>query len=410
MLWTCAGLHATEYVLDDRVYANSIKSVTLYPSSSVSSASYQNAVVNIKQSGSLLLQFDELGDEYFSYYVKIFNCDADWKQSTLPDMQFLSLYNEFNITKYNYSINTFEKYIHYSFNVPAVKVSGNYVLIVYRDGNIDDVVLSRRFVVVENLVNINVTMGFGTGSYRYTHQNPDFYIAYPTYDIQNSNQVRVVIRQNGRYDTQKMITTPLYARESEKILDYRFFNNELAFAAGNEYRVFDTRSLQTNRLGVDNIMLDGKDYEATLTPQVPRADKTYLLLPDINGMFTIYKQETADGSYDGDYSWVDFTLKSEMPYEKPVYVFGKLTDWRAQEQYKMTYSDKDKAYKLRTKFKQGYYNYAFGLYDSKKDVMDEAAIEGNFVQTNNIYEIFVYYVPFGSRNEIVIGYKALQMN
>lgn len=401
---------AVDYKLDDLVYESQIKSVLLYPNSGQNTDMLQPPVVPLKQAGNLVLKFDELGDEFNSYYAKIINCDANWVQSTVPDLQFLGSFNEFNFTQYNYSINTFEKYIHYTFSVPAVKLSGNYVLVVYRDGNIDNTVITRRFIVTENLVNINLSMLFGAGDKRLTHQTPSFTITYPTFDIQNSNQVRVVVRQNGRWDNAYINVKPLYTREVDRVLDYQFFNNELSFPGGNEYRVFDTRSLVNTRLGVAKIMLDGKSYEVNVVEDQPRGDKSYILQPDVNGWYVIYRQETNDGSFDGDYAWVNFTLKVDQKFTQPVLLFGKLTDWKLLPQYQMVYNEEEKVYKLRTRIKQGYYNYGYVLWDAKNRKIDETTIEGSHAIANNYYEIIVYFTPFGSRSEQIIGYRKIQMN
>lgn len=400
---------ATDYKLEDQVYSPNIKTVLLYPNTGQLNDMFVAPVVPLAQVQPLVLKFDEIGEEYFNYYAKVINCDASWKQSTLHDLQFMSVYNEFNFNQYTYSINTLEKYIHYTFQVPKVKISGNYVLVVYRDGNIDDVVLTRRFVVFENLVNVGVTLQYGTGDKRFTHQAVDLVMNYPAYDIQNSADVKVVIRQNGRWDNAKTNVKPLYYREGERMLDYRYYNNELAFPAGNEYRAFDTRSLVSSRLAIKDILLDSKSYEVFIMDDRPKQNVAYTLTPDMNGWFAIYKQESNDGTADGDYSWVDFTLKSEK-YDHPVYVFGKLTEWKVDPQYQMTYDEKNRAYRLRTRLKQGYYNYEYVTLNPLTKLLDHSLIEGDYSQANNYYEVFVYYTPFGARTDQLIGYRYLRMN
>jgi hypothetical protein len=402
--------YSTDYKLEDYTYDPKIKSVLFFPTSGQASDQMQMPVITIAQSIPLVLQFDELGEEFFNYYAKIINCDAYWNQSTLQDLQYLNSYNEFNFLQYNYSVATFEKYIHYTFTVPKVKLSGNYVLVVYRDGNIDDPIITRRFIVTENFVSIGVDMKMGNGDKRYTHQFPDFTVQYPTYNIHNPNDVKVVVRQNGRWDNAYYNVRPQFAREVDKFLDYRYFANELAFPAGNEYRVFDTRSLQTKRLGINDILLDGKEFEVFVITDRLKSDKGYELTPDINGYSIVYKQETADGSYDGDYSWVNFSLKTGYKLLQPVYLFGQLTNWEVQSKYLMTYDEKDQTYKLKAKFKQGYYNYEYVTVDPKTKKPEHGTIEGDFSQANNFYEIIVYYTPFGSRSDLVIGYRKVQMN
>ena len=395
--------------MEDQVYDNQIKSVLFYPHTGQLTDMFVAPIISLAQSQVLLLKFDEIGDEYHNYYAKIINCDASWKQTTLQDLQFLNVYNEFNFSQYSYATNTLEKYIHYTFQLPKVKISGNYVLVVYREGDISDVVLTRRFVIFENLVNVGVTMQYGTGEKRFTHQAVELVLSYPSFNIQNSNDVKVVIRQNGRWDNAKFNIKPLYYKEVDRVLDYRYFNNELAFPSGNEYRVFDTRSLVSSRLGIRDILVDAKSYEVFVMEDRPRRDVGYILTPDANGWFAIYRQETNDGTIDGDYCWVNFTLKSEKS-DHPVYLFGKLTEWKIDPQYQMTYHEKEKAYKLRARFKQGYYNYEYVTLDPQSKVVNHSYIEGDFSQANNFYEVFIYYTPFGSRTDQLIGYRYIKMN
>ncbi len=401
---------AVEYKLDDEIYDSKIKTVLLFPNSGQLNDMFLAPVISLAQSQVLTLKFDELGDEFNDYYARIINCDGSWKQSTLQDLQFLNVYNEFNFNQYTYSSNTLQSYIHYTFQVPKVKLSGNYVLVVYRDGDINDVVITRRFVVYENLVNVGVTMQYGAGDKRFTHQSVDLVLSYPSYDIKNANDLKVVIRQNGRWDNAKFNIKPLYYQEAERLLDYRYFNNELAFPAGNEYRAFDTRSLVSSRLNINNILLDSKSYEVFVMDDRPKKDIGYVLTPDMNGWFAIYKQETNDGMADGDYSWVNFTLKTDQKYEEPIYLFGELTDWKVDPKFQLVYDEKKGAYRLRTRLKQGYYNYEYVTLNPKTKQADHSLIEGDFSQSNNYYEVFVYYTPFGSRTDQLIGYRYLKMN
>ena len=68
----------------------------------------------------------------------------------------------------------------------------------------------------------------------------------------------------------------------------------------------------------------------------------------------------------------------------------------------MEYDDFSDTYINSQLFKQGFYNYKFVLVD-RDGTIDEGAISGNFWQTENEYTVIVYYKPFGSFFERVVG-------
>ena len=70
-----------------------------------------------------------------NYYVKLIHCNFDWSKSSLPDLDFINEYNEFTLNEYEISNNIYPAYVHYRFQIPPVKISGNYLLILYRDGD-----------------------------------------------------------------------------------------------------------------------------------------------------------------------------------------------------------------------------------------------------------------------------------
>ena len=53
--------------------------------------------------------------------------------------------------------------------------------------------------------------------------------------------------------------------------------------------------------------------------------------------------------------------------------------------------------------KQGFYNYQYITID-KNNQQSNHDIDGSFHQTENDYTILVYYKPFGSRYDKVIGF------
>ena len=131
-------------LLKDAVYEPQIRTVVCYGPQQTLPSSVANMT-----SQNLVLEFDDLQEERNNYYGKLIHCNFDWTKSTLMDLDILRDYNEFPINDYSFSINTHIPYIHYKFPLPSVKIPGNYVVVIYRDGNTKDIVLSRRIMVFD---------------------------------------------------------------------------------------------------------------------------------------------------------------------------------------------------------------------------------------------------------------------
>jgi hypothetical protein len=69
----------------------------------------------------------------------------------------------------------------------------------------------------------------------------------------------------------------------------------------------------------------------------------------------------------------------------------------------MEYNKTSGLYEKAIILKQGFTNYQFTLADSNGKVDFENAIDGNFFQTENNYDVLVYYRANNDRYDRVIG-------
>ena len=76
----------------------------------------------------------------------------------------------------------------------------------------------------------------------------------------------------------------------------------------------------------------------------------------------------------------------------------------------MNWDPNRKQYELAVLLKQGYYNYVFARLDSDTNKVDCSRIEGSFKQTENDYQIFVYYKGMSDRYDKLVGYQKLNSN
>ncbi len=113
-------------VLEDKVYADHILSVRMFPNGGAVESQLNAPVISLTDSKSLVVWFDDVSYDPELYTAKLVHCDADWKKSGLRDTDFSLAFNEFTLSDYAYSVNTRMPYIRYFFTLPRVSKSGNY--------------------------------------------------------------------------------------------------------------------------------------------------------------------------------------------------------------------------------------------------------------------------------------------
>jgi hypothetical protein len=76
----------------------------------------------------------------------------------------------------------------------------------------------------------------------------------------------------------------------------------------------------------------------------------------------------------------------------------------------MTWNFNTSAYELTLLLKQGYYNYEYVYVPQGSLVADHTNIEGSFWETENDYQLFVYYSDFSARYTRLVGYQVFNSN
>ncbi|MDW8210486.1 MAG: DUF5103 domain-containing protein [Cytophagales bacterium] len=394
--------------IEDFVYQPEIRTVQLYP---ITGNPWQSQLLPpvILKDGKLLLTFDKLTDQMERLAVKIINCTADWQISHLSPVEYLQTYNEFFITDRQLSFNTKVNFVHYRFEVPPVQLSGNYLLVVYEEGNEENLFLSRRFMVYEPLAGINAVVKNPVGvEESFRNQQIDFTISYGNLPVITPQQIRVMVRQNFRWDNMQRDWQPSFVRAYEKVLQFDNFMPERHFKGGNEFRSFNISNLNTPLFNVAQINLHPHVNKVFIAADQSRNGWAYnRLFADQNGRFVIATvQGNRDSGTEADYAEVVFTLKSPPLQEGKVFVTGSFSDWRLEEPYQMKYYPDEQAYRCVLLLKQGIYDYQYSVL-RHNGMRDDALLEGNHGQTQNTYEIFVYFRPFGARSDFLVGYKML---
>ena len=102
--------------------------------------------------------------------------------------------------------------------------------------------------------------------------------------------------------------------------------------------------------------------------------------------------------------WVHFYLPVAQPLmDSHVYVGGDIFNNQYTAQNLMQYDAEKRYYHLQAYLKQGGYNYMY--YAAGKNGATLLPLEGPHWQTRNEYTIDIYYRPFGSRYDRLVGKK-----
>lgn len=395
-----------ELVFVDQVYEEQIRTVILRAESSRTPSI--NAIAPLNQQ-NLLLEFDDLQESRDNYYAKLIHCNYDWTKSSLMDLDFMKAYNETNVNDYQYSSSLYLPYVHYKFQVPAVKIPGNYLLIVYRNGDKNDLILSRRMMIFDTRVSMAKDNQLaGAGTLKATNQQINFSLNYQNVQVLNPMEnIHVVIRQNQRWDNVRTDIKPSFIREDVSELEYRFFDQDKQFDAGNEFRFVDFRSLNFPGQNTGTLNKGVKPFELYVQPDKSREDMAYAQYRDLNGGFNIENLDYQEGAITGNYLFVNFQLNVSKPVNGDVYINGALSNWQRGEENKMTYNSSISAYEGRMLLKQGWYNYQYWV-ESK--TLPGNYFEGSHFETENYYEVLVYYRPFQPNADLLIGYFGIPVN
>ena len=199
-------LSHAQIVYQNRCFSPLIRTVTLEQYGKEMS----EPVLYLNKEKKLLLQFDELSEETVNYEYTIVHCNSDWTQSNLDINLYLEGFEVGQIEKYKNSLNTVQRYVHYSQTIPSSDMrllkSGNYAIKVFERNNPDKVIFTRRFYVVDEQSNIRaeirqssqtslmkthqeVNVKVGSKGLRF-FQNPEAYM-------------KVYVSQNDREDNKR---------------------------------------------------------------------------------------------------------------------------------------------------------------------------------------------------------------
>ena len=396
--------HEGHAQISNKINKEQIKTVYL-SQNSLNELIVDNLCLDIERQGNVHLLFDDLKLENTNYFLRIIHCQADWKPSPLNEIEYLADFNDIPIRYPETSMGTKISYKQFKISLPKVKITGNYIAMIYANRNKRDTVLTKRFSIYQNEINIGAKISFAkSNQLRSTHQFIDLNLGYPSnYLINSDENLKIEVRKNNQSkNVVPNIPKPIVQAIDRK-MTYQFYNQENAIPGGNEFRLIDLRSTQQRLNFVGQINALDRYSEISIIPEQPQGNYSYVQRPDFNGAYVIANYENPNNPLQADYVWCTFILKSRKFEDEKLYVSGAFNSYELNNLNQLQYDETKGAYLGRVLLKQGIYNYQF---ISSNPLNNN--LEGNHSETENYYEVLVYFRKPGERFDSFIGYQKIQ--
>ena len=350
------------------------------------------------------IEWDEMSHDYKRYRYHIDHCDWDWQPTDgIFESDFMEGLNDQLIEDFEKSFNTTQIYTHYRLRIPGkdlkLRLSGNYRVRIYEEDKEDEPALEARFCVYEREAGIVAQLSSNTDiDFNDKHQQMTLSVGFGNLQVYDpQREVKVIVMQNRRWDSRIENLTPNVRKANGIEFTH---NRSLIFPAGNEYHRFEILDVHRTATGVDRIDWFEPYYHATLYPA--QIDHNYSYFEDQNGVYVVRSSDNYDDWTTAEYVVVHFFLKTPRLEGGDVYVSGWWTGQTFNPDCKMEYDEVRQQYHAAILLKQGYYSYEF----IQQDGLTTRTM-GSFYETENEYEVLVYYRQQGSRYDRLAGYSTM---
>ena len=387
------------------IFDNNVRSLKVCLESNM----YIPPVLMMNSDDCLLVNFDYI--DYDVHYLRysVTHCNADWQPSQLVESEYVSGFNYADIDDYAPSEATYVHYYNYQFTLPNADmeflVSGNYLLSVYEQDDPSKILFQTRFSVCEGKVGVYPQVTSRTDiEYNNRFQQVSFDIRYKPNQIKDPySEFTCIVSQNSREDNAVTVSRPTMVGVDHVTYEH---NRDLIFAAGNEFRRFETVNAHNINMGVQSIRYFEPMYNAMLMIDEPRNETQYLYDQTQFGRFTVRNAEAfGESAVQADYMITHFTLDT---YGKlnggNVWLYGEFLNGYPASQAMMKYDASSGCYTADLLLKQGAYNYMYLWVPDGTSVGQTSKIEGDHFETVNEYLVKVYDRPMGERYDHFVGY------
>ena len=389
-----------KFIFSQSINPDNVKSISFQKQNENKFSNIFVGTINEKFS----LSFDILsGLEHDLYYV-IEHCDFNWEKSQLIKSEYIQGFDDVKIDNYSSSFNTYQIYTHYNISFPnsntSFKKSGNYIIKIIDEYG--DEIFRRKFILYENLVTVQTEIKRSREiEFINEKQVVNFEINPINIQLNNpSKTVKVKVFKNNELNYSVDNIKPQYNMGRKLIYKY---DKELSFWGGNEYLFFENKFVRNTSINIRGFDLEDI-YSNFLYEDFSRKNRKYTYNPDINGGFLFNVNNSSNAEFEADYVNIHFYLQKPQAFdlENKIYVVGDFNNYQISDEYLMEYNSRYNLFELVLKLKQGFYNYKYIAVNQEKKII-HGEISGNFDETENEYNVIVYYRNYGERFDRVVG-------
>ena len=389
-----------KFIFSQSINPDNVKSISFQKQNENKFSNIFVGTINEKFS----LSFDILsGLEHDLYYV-IEHCDFNWEKSQLIKSEYIQGFDDVKIDNYSSSFNTYQIYTHYNISFPnsntSFKKSGNYIIKIIDEYG--DEIFRRKFILYENLVTVQTEIKRSREiEFINEKQVVNFEINPINIQLNNpSKTVKVKVFKNNELNYSIENIKPQYNMGRKLIYKY---DKELSFWGGNEYLFFENKFVRNTSINIRGFDLEDI-YSNFLFEDFSRKNRKYTYNPDINGGFLFNVNNSSNAEFEADYVNIHFYLQKPQAFdlENKIYVVGDFNNYQISDEYLMEYNSRYNLFELVLKLKQGFYNYKYIAVNQEKKII-HGEISGNFDETENEYNVIVYYRNYGERFDRVVG-------
>jgi len=364
-------------------------------------------VIELNGDKQIEINFDALDENYSRYAYSVVHCNSDWTPSSISPFEYMEGFQGMTIDDFANSMGTTASYVNYRLHLPnddvQLKLSGNYAVNIYSEDKPNEILLTACFSVIESVVDISADVsGHTVIDTNRGHQQVQFTINHRNLTITNPlAELKIFVTQNNRTDNVVTDFAPTSILSNRIVYDNV---RDLVFKAGNEYRRIEFLSNRYNGMGVEDIQFHNPYYHVILFPDEFRSQSPYRYDQDQNGRFFVRCSGCNNPDQEADYRVVHFTLAERLISGGEVYLSGDFVNNAFNENSRMTFNSETRQYEKFMLLKEGNYNYQYLFLPNGKSQGETILPEGDFFETENEYNIAVYFRPIGQRYDRLIGF------
>jgi hypothetical protein len=375
---------------DDPVY-----SVQLHPSKQPNTAPF----LELNSSDRLTLRFESLGFESRSYQISFTHHNPDWSESGLSPDQYLTGFEQHEISGGIVSRSSQPYYRSFSYSFPnqniGFRVSGNYLLHIH-NRNTGELEFSLPFFVYENegsITSSTEVLRSARFNQRVMHSPVSRYIL-PDFVDQPQFDLTFYYSQNQFWGRRTEAQELDFSNPNEVQFELSF---NRPFFGEYEFRVLNLNNVDQLSRSVLDVDKSAEPWKVTL-----RDESEGFTQPITVGVPQNYGPETTTNS---NYLEVEFRFDTEynLNENQEIYLVGDFNSWKISQEHRLNYDENLGRWISTIIMKEGTYRYKYVLVEN--GTMDDLAFDTLFPDNQQEYHAFVYF-----RDINLFYHRLLQVN